>query len=357
MPKKKIKRTSSKRNKNTFFYSHSRIIILSVILLSFGIVGKTLLIDSESINVLGDKTFIAKGGDDSSDDNSDSQSSGSSNSEDSNDEDNDDSSGDDSLDDNNDDSSMPFVSSIPEIEIEDEDEDEDDNGVRTKTESKISEEKTEVRLSEAERIRTRSKDGRTRIDITSGGIKTRFEIRDDKVVIKVEQEDGTEVELEDEALLEIDDRLSKDDIKIATAGAKRFMLQKGEAGAVTNFPILVDLATNTVFINTPSGQREIIVLPEQAIQKLIAANVVNRLGARAVVDEATNNNLSSINQLITLGERNGLPVYEINGLSDQKLLGFIPVIIEKDVVVSAETGNAVLVDEPLFSRILDLISF
>ena len=98
----------------------------------------------------------------------------------------------------------PSISETPEVENED-----DDSGVETKTESNGNEERTEVRLSETERIRTRIKDGRTRIDITSGGIKTRLEVRDDRVVIKAEQEDGTEVELEDDALLKIDDRLAK----------------------------------------------------------------------------------------------------------------------------------------------------
>src|SRR3989338_1201169 len=210
-----------------------------------------------------------------------------------------------------------------ENEVEDEAESEAENEEATpssRIETKPEETRTEVRLSETERIRTRTKDGRTRIDITSGGIKTRLEIRDDRVVVKAEQEDGTEVELENDTLFKIDDRLAKDNIKVATAGAEQFLLQKGTTGAVTDFPVSVDLATNTVFINTPSGQRTITVLPEQAIQNLIA-------------------------------------VYEINGISNQKLLGFIPVLIQKEVTVSAETGNALSINESLSARILDAISF
>lgn len=253
-----------------------------------------------------------------------------------------------------------------ENEVEHEDEDEFENEqeselehstIRTRVASNEDEEKTEVRLSESERIRTRTKDGRTRIDITSGGIKTRYEIRDDRVIIKAELEDETEVELEDDTLLKIDDRLASDDIKIATAGAERLLVQRGNSGAVTQLPISVDLATNTLFANTPSGEKQLTVLPEQAIQNIIAANIVNRLGGRAVVDEANNNTLTSVSQLIALGERNGVPVYEINGISDQKLLGFIPVSIEKNIAVSAETGNAVAIEQPLDSRFLDALSF
>lgn len=244
----------------------------------------------------------------------------------------------------------PSISGAPEVEN-------DETGIRTKTETKPNEEKTEVRLSETERIRTRTKDGRTRIDITSGGIKTRLEIRDDRVVIKAEQEDGTEVELEDDTLIKIDERLASDNIKVATAGAKRFLVQKGTAGAVTDFPISVDLATNQVFVTTPTGQKTVTVLPEQAIQNLIAANIVNRIGGNAIVNEAVNNNLTSVSQLITLGEKNGIPVYEITGISDQKLLGFIPVKVEKDLTVSAVTGNVLSSDISFGARILDVLSF
>lgn len=244
----------------------------------------------------------------------------------------------------------PSINDTPELEN-------DDSDIRTKTETKPNEERAEIRLSEGERIRTRTKDGQTRIDITSGGIKTRFEIKDGRVIIKAEQEDGTEVELADDTLLKIDDRLAADNIKVATAGAERFLVQKGVAGAITELPISVDLATNTVFVTTPTGQKTITVLPEQAIQNLIAANIVNRLGGRAIVNEAENNNLTSVSQLIALGEKNDIPVYEINGISDQKLLGFIPVQIEKDLTVSAATGNVLSSNIPFGSRILDLLSF
>lgn len=229
-------------------------------------------------------------------------------------------------------------------------------GVRTQTEVKPNEERTEARFGEEERIRTRTKDGMTRVDITSGGIKTRLEIKDDRVIVKAEREDGTEAELEDETILKIDDRLAKDNIKIATAEG-RFVIQRGATAAATLLPLSIDLATNTLIVTTPAGEKAVTVLPDQAVQGLIAANVVSRLGGQAVVDTVRSGNLTSVSQIINLGEQNGVPVYEINGISDQKLLGFIPVAINKTVTVSAETGQVVSAQEPLGSRILDVLSF
>ena len=246
---------------------------------------------------------------------------------------------------------IPEATDAPELENE------DDAGIRTQTEIKQDETRTEVRLSETERIRTRTKDGLTRIDITSGGIKTRLEYRGDRVIIKAEQEDGTEVELEDDTLLKIDERLGTSGIKIATVGAEKFVIQRGIAGAVTDFPVSIDLATNTLTVNTPTGQRTLTVLPDQAIQNLLAANIVNRIGGQAVIDAARSGELTSASQLATLGVQNGVPIYEINGISDQKLLGFIPVAIEKTVTVSAETGEVVTTQESFGSRVLDLLAF
>lgn len=230
-------------------------------------------------------------------------------------------------------------------------------GIRTEIETKQSEQRTEVRLSEGERIRTRTKDGRTRIDITSGGIKTRLETRDDRVIIKAELEDGSEVELEDDTIFKIEERLAANQIRISTDEANRIVIQRSSTGAVSEFPVSVDLATNQLIVNTPSGQKNLAILPDQAVQNLIAANVINRLGGAAVVNSVTTGEAITLDQIITLGEKQGIPVYEINGISDQRLLGLIPVTIERTVEVSVETGQVVSSQTSLVNRLLDAVSF
>lgn len=232
-----------------------------------------------------------------------------------------------------------------------------DTGIRTQVETKPDDARTEVRFSETERIRTRVKNGETRVDITSGGVKVRLEQRDDRMIIKAEREDGTQEELVDDTIFKIDERLGEDRIKIATAGGDQFVIQRGTAGAVTEFPLSVDLATNTLLVNTPAGQKAVTILPDQAVQNMLAANVVSRIGAGSVVEQIRTGALSSIANLIRLGERSGIPVYEINGVSDQRLLGFIPVSIPKTVTVSAETGAVVSTQVPPILQLLDLLSF
>ena len=60
---------------------------------------------------------------------------------------------------------------------------------------------------------------------------------------------------------------------------------------------------------------------------------------------------------IVLGERLGVPVYEIAGVKNHKFLGFIPVQTEVTAVVSAETGELVATEDvSLVEQVVDLLS-
>lgn len=231
--------------------------------------------------------------------------------------------------------------------------DDENNSLRVRQNN----EQLDIRLSETERIRTETKDGRTRIDITSGGVKTRLEYRDDRVIIKAEMEDGVEVELTDDTIFKIEQRLGLSGIKIATGSGESFLLNQNDIAAITNFPLSIDLATNTLSVNTPAGLRTLTVLPEEAAQSLIAASIFTRLSPSTLVDQISETQPTTISQVITLTQQDDVPVYEINGLLDQRLLGIIPVAIPKTVVVSVETGEVLNTSQSIPSLILDLVSF
>ena len=243
-----------------------------------------------------------------------------------------------------------------EEEVED-DEEEVDDVQRAINRLREEEARTEVRFDEGERIRVRTKDERTRIEVTSGGVKTKLEYRDGRMVVKAEMEDGTEQELEDDAILKISQRLDDRGIKVATAAGEKFVLQHGATGAVTEFPLSIDLATNTLKINTPAGERSVSVLPGQAVTGLLVAQIVSQIGGQRVAELATSGELTGVKQLITLAERGGVSVYEIVGVSNQRLLGLVPVGVQRTAVVSAETGELVTVRESLLNQVIDALAF
>ncbi len=226
-------------------------------------------------------------------------------------------------------------------------------GVRVETKTSDEKQKTEVRFGEGEKIKTRVEEGRTRIDVYSGGVKVRYEIRDGRVTIKAETEEGEGVE--EQELVKIVDRLDKTGIKVATEGG-RLLVVRNQIGASSNFPLQVDLATNQLIVTTPAGIKTVTTLPDQAVQNMLAANVISRLGPAALVEAAREGQVATVSGIIQLGLRNNVPVYEIPGIRDFKLLGFIPVSAPVTAVVSAETGDLVTTEQPLLTRIVDLLS-
>jgi hypothetical protein len=213
----------------------------------------------------------------------------------------------------------------------------------------------QVEIPEIERIRARTKDGRQRIDITANGIKVRFERRDDRMIVKAEREDGSEVELEDDTLFKIDDRLAKNSIKVETLGTE-FLIKRSSVSATTKFPLSVDLATNTLVVTTPAGQKAVTVLPDQAVQNMLAANVIDRIIPPRDITSSESAQFTSVKQIIRLGQKNGIPVYEITGIDNQRLLGFIPIAIEKTIEVSAQTNTIMGTKVSLLNQLLDLFS-
>ena len=238
-----------------------------------------------------------------------------------------------------------------ELEIEEE-EAEQALGPRIKTE----EGKTEIIFGEGEKIKIRTKDGETRTDVYSAGVKVRFEQKDGRMIIKAENEASEEILLGEQELFKIEERLDKNTVKVATGSGNSFVFARGNVAAKTNFPLSIDLATNALTVTTPAGIKTVTILPDAAVNNMLAANVIDTLGTAAVTEAARTGTLTGVSGVVDLALRNNVPVYEINGLSNQKLLGFIPVVIPQKVVVSAETGELVAAEKTPLNTLLDLLS-
>lgn len=224
--------------------------------------------------------------------------------------------------------------------------------VKTNIKEADSKVKTEIRFGEGEKIKTRVEEGRVRIDVYSGGVKVRYEIRDGRVIIKAETEEGEGVP--EGELLKIVDRVDKLGIKVATTGGQ-LILERNNVRALANFPLQIDLATNQLVASTSAGTKVLTVLPDQAIANMLAAKVISGLGPK-FFQATDSSSLTSVADVVKLAEQNGVPVYQINGVRNQNLLGFIPVTTQVTVTVSAETGELVTQEQSLFASIVDLLS-
>lgn len=227
-------------------------------------------------------------------------------------------------------------------------EDETENETEDKVETKTGEEAT---------IKTRRKKTELRTDVFANGIKVRIEQKEGRLIIKGETEEGDEIILGEQELFKIEERLDKNTIKIATGSGNSFIFARGTIGAQSNFPLSVDLATNALSVNTPAGVKVVTVLPDAAVQNMLAANVISRLSTETITGATPSAALKGVGDIVQFELRSGVPVYEIAGLSNQKLLGFIPVVIPTKAVVSAETGALVTKETSPLNTLLDLVSF
>lgn len=222
--------------------------------------------------------------------------------------------------------------------------------------------RTEVRLPDGVRVKTRVEDDKTRTDVYQGGTKVRFEREGDRFRIKVEDEAGGETELGEDDILTIDERADRNMIKIRTfssAGDQarhRAIIERLNTQALTDLPLAVNLETNELTVTTPSGERTVTVLPDQAVQSMLAANVVDKIDGESLLELIRSGGIETLDQVIELSEENGTAVYEIQGVKNHRLLGIFKVTTDVKVTVSAETGEILDEDQSFFDDILDLFS-
>lgn len=230
--------------------------------------------------------------------------------------------------------------------------------VREKTENEGEEDKLE------NRIRTEA----TEIKVTPQG-KT--------VKVKTTSRYGNEDEMDSEFEIEIETESSSESgkFKVKSKGVGTFIEQE-KFSAKTNYPVSVNSETNELTISTPSGTRVVTILPDAAIANMLRRGVLDNVESEATdsatpTPEATNSGdidetpeatdsdapISDESSIELKVDDSDNPIYLIRGKKEKRLLGVFPMQVEKEVVVSAETGELIS-DEPvnLFNQFLDWLS-
>ena len=317
----------SKHNKSLYSTSAFRFLLLTAIV-AVSLVGiKNLAINYQNNNVLGEASFLADKGSDSGESSGDSNSgrgfSGGNDSSKSSDENRIE----------NEDLDTPEP-----IEAEDEDEAEDEP-----EEQNIS----QFSLENLKELRVRTEPNKTRIRLDSAGGRFELKSEDGKLKIKIKQEDGDEFELENDTLDDINEALEDEGISVATSSGNRLRIRRGLFEAETHFPLSINPTTNQLTVTTPAGEKNVAVLPDQAVANLFRLKFIDRIASGSAAENPTG---------IKLGLLNNNPVFQVLGVDEQKLLGFITVSVNKTSFVSAENGQIVRVDATFLNRLLDLFS-
>ncbi len=91
------------------------------------------------------------------------------------------------------------------------------------------------------------------------------------------------------------------------------------------------------------------VMPDQAIKMLISKKVLSEVSQHGASSEA--------NQPISITQIHNQTAFAVNGSSQKKVFGIIPVTLPKTVYVSTENGQVIQTQESLFNKLLDALSF
>lgn len=206
-----------------------------------------------------------------------------------------------------------------------------------------------------QRVEVKTTPEKIKSEIRQGNLRVKFEIENGQVKVETKVKKAeNEIELEDkaenEALEEVETELEKEDVKIATAPGQIALVNK-KVGALSNFPLSVNPTTRELTVTTPAGSKVVAVLPEKAINNMLAAHIMDD-----VVSEKVNNSLASIPELVKLEIKNGVLGYQVKGTKTHKLLGLIPIKTKVETFVSAENGQVIETNQSLLGRILNRIA-
>lgn len=139
-------------------------------------------------------------------------------------------------------------------------------------------------------------------------------------------------------------------LKIVTDNEKVGFINNTD-GAVSEFPLTLDPATKDLKVTTSAGERIVAVLPDEAIKNMLASGVMSYVTSVPAEGE-----LASTDKLVSLIERDGMLIYEVDGVREYKLLGLIPLKSKVKAFVSAENGQVIGTEQSLFGRFLNRIA-
>ena len=96
------------------------------------------------------------------------------------------------------------------------------------------------------------------------------------------------------------------------------------------------------------------ILPGQAVQNILQQKILSNILSSA---NQTSANTAGANKTITLTEINNQPAYTVQGVSDKKLFGIIPMAYQKTIYISVQNGQMLQTQEAFFNKILEAFSF
>jgi hypothetical protein len=105
----------------------------------------------------------------------------------------------------------------------------------------------------------------------------------------------------------------------------------------------VDPLSGILTVETPNGPQKVSIMPDEALGIITELKALNTKG--------------QVEPSILLVSEKGNLIYRVSGEKVEKFLGMFPLSIQKQVLISADTGSVVKVELSLLSRIMSFFTF
>lgn len=142
-------------------------------------------------------------------------------------------------------------------------------------------------------------------------------------------------------LVEIEERGETQKL-IIKAVADGFKIEQNNLTVDTDFSLSINPKTNKISVKTQSGERFISIMPIDALNTLLRSKTLT---------------YASKDGGMSLGEDNGKDLYYlIKGQKEVNFFNFFNMPVDVGAKVSASTGEIIFVDEPVYMRVLRVLS-
>jgi len=131
--------------------------------------------------------------------------------------------------------------------------------------------------------------------------------------------------------------------KNAPSAAPELEINANNVIAHLSMGISVDPLSGILTVDTPSGPQKVSIMPDEALGIILELKALNGSGV--------------VTPSILLSSEKGQLLYRISGAKVEKFLGLFPLAVQKQILVSADTGSIVKVELSLMSQFLSFFTF
>lgn len=182
-------------------------------------------------------------------------------------------------------------------------------------------------------------------DMLEGDVDIVYKLLGERVLLGAQTTEGRQLKIKDEDLrsaeVTLNKILDKKEVKLNLTSENKFALVQGEVVTILDMPIHVNIDNHKIYLETLEGKKELKILPEQAVKEAVELKIFEKL------------NSDSVPSVEDLGDE---LAYKVVGDKTYKLFGFLSVKTKQNVYITAETGEVIEGNQPLFTRAVRLFS-